>query len=107
MRYLKLVLYPLMTGALGFVAISVPFAYALQNALIPLKSEGAERAVLSPGWLYYDGTMLIWLIGFILALFAHTICKHATSRQLLLFAPVYAPLCYAVALLLLIHFNLL
>lgn len=107
MRYFKALLYPLLTGMLGFLAISIPFAYALQNALIPLESNGAGRVILSPGWLYYDGTMLIWLISLMCALFANTISQDGLWRQLALFAPIYAPLSYAFALLLLFHFGLL
>ena len=107
MRYLKAVLYPLMTGALGFIAISIPFAYALQNALIPLESQGAARPLMSPSWLYYDGTMLIWLISFVIALFSNAMRANDLQYQLALFAPVYAPLCYTIALLGLVHLSML
>jgi hypothetical protein len=107
MHYLKALIYPLMTGAFGFIAISIPFAYALQNALIPLESDGPGRAVGSPAWLYYDGTMLIWLISLLCAMFAKTITRGHSGRQLTLFAPVYAPLCYAIVLLVLIHYKMI
>ena len=107
MRYVKAVLYPLMTAALGFIAISIPFAYALQNALIPLAADGAARAVMSPAWLYYDGTMLIWLISFVIALFANIINVSRRGPQLVLLAPIYAPICYAIALLILVYLNIL
>lgn len=106
MRYLKRVIYPLITGGLGFVAISIPFAYALYNRLMPFDPSNEGRSMMSPSWLYYDATMLVWLLSVICAFFAAMTDRHGI-RQIVLFAPIYAPLCYAFAVLLCRHFGMI
>ena len=105
MRYVKAVLYALIVGAIGFIAMMIPFVFARNNGLPSYARP--ELGQWPDILLSHHGTVLIWLVSLLPSFYAAFIMHHAGWQQMALFAPIYAPLIYAVALLLFAHLNML